>query len=107
MDRATTQSGAAPGNRSQTPYTNSLSDYTGTPEIPDNSRQSRDQPGREGSSRIQAPQRVPIRFLFLGSTVGSCASLLMKMSEVRAFPGEPNFCKKSLTTRKLFATIDA
>ncbi len=28
--------------------------------------------------------------LFLGSTVGSCAALLMPMSEVRAFPGEPN-----------------
>ena len=27
--------------------------------------------------------------LFLGSTVGSCAALLMPMSEVRAFPGEP------------------
>ena len=42
------------------PYKNTLSDYTGTTEILANSRQSKDQPGREGSPRIQAPQCVSI-----------------------------------------------
>jgi hypothetical protein len=33
--------------------------------------------------------------LFLSSTVGSCAALLMPMSEVRAFPGEPDLLRCS------------
>ena len=40
---------------------------------------------------VEEGDRYPLGppILFLGSTVGSCAALLMPMSEVRAFPGEP------------------